>query len=112
MNTDISYSITEYEGIKIIKLTGNLSNSSRLEFDRLINGLTLKYNVILNMKDISVITSGGLTSLVKVSAEARRRKKRVMIMGMREGLMKMLEVMDVLQHFTIIENIEEGVSRV
>jgi anti-anti-sigma factor len=112
LNSDISFSISEYEGIKIVKLSGNISNSSKLEFERLINGLIQKYNVILNMNEISVITSGGLTSLISVSSEARKRKKRVMIMGVRDGLVKMLEVMGVLPYFTIINNIEEGIAMV
>jgi anti-anti-sigma factor len=112
LNTDISYSISEYEGIKIIKLTGNISNSTKMDFERLINGIILKNNVILNMKEISVITSGGLSSLINVSAEARKRKKRVMIMGMRDPLVKMLEVMGVLQYFIFIDNIEEGLAKI
>jgi len=112
LNTDISYSISEYEGIKIVKLAGNISNSTKLDFEKLINGLAQKNNVILNMKEISVITSGGLSSLINVSAEARKRKKRVMIMGMRDALVKMLEVMGVLQYFIFIDNIEEGLAKI
>jgi anti-anti-sigma factor len=112
LNSDIRYSISEYEGIKIVKLSGNISNSSKLEFESLINGLAQKFNVILNMNEITVITSGGLTSLINVSAEAHKRKKRVMIMGLRDSLVKMLEVMGVLPYFTIIENIEEGFAKI
>ena len=112
MSTDISYSISEYEGIKVVKLAGNISNSSKNEFEQVINVLAQKYNVILNMNDIGVITSGGLSSLINVSSEARKKKKRVMILGMREGLVKMLETMGVLQYLTFIESIEEGLSKV
>jgi anti-anti-sigma factor len=112
LSTDISYSISDYDGIKVVKLAGNISNSTKIEFEKTVNEIAQKYNVILNMKDISVITSGGLTSLINVSAEARKRKKRVMIIGMREGLVKMLEVMGVLQYFTFIESIEEGIAKV
>ena len=112
MNKDISYSISDYEGIKIVKLAGNISNSSKSEFEKIINEISQKYNVILNMKEISVITSGGLSSLINVSSEARKKKKRVMLIGMREGLVKMLETMGVLQYFIFIESIEEGLSKV
>jgi anti-anti-sigma factor len=112
MNTDISYFISEYEGIKIVKLAGNISNSTKLEFENLINGIAQKNNIILNMNEISIITSGGLTSLINISTEARKRKKRVMIMGLRDGLVKMLEVMGVLPYFIIIDNIQEGAAKV
>lgn len=111
MNSEINYTITEYDGIKIIKLIGNISNTTKVEFERIVNSISQKNDVILNMNEISIITSGGLGSLVKVSAEARKRKRRVMIMGLREGLVKMLEVMGALQHIIFIENIEEGLSK-
>lgn len=111
MNSEINYTITEYDGIKIIKLIGNISNTTKIDFERIVNSISQKSDVILNMNEISIITSGGLGSLVKVSAEARKRKKRVMIMGLREGLVKMLEVMGALQYMIFIENIEEGISK-
>ncbi|MFH0975482.1 MAG: sodium-independent anion transporter [Spirochaetota bacterium] len=111
MNTEISYSISEYDGVKIVKFSGNISNSSKIEFESVVNSLSQKNNVILDMREVSVITSGGLSSLINVSNSARKRKKRVMIMGLRDGLIKMLEVMDVLPHITFIDNIEEGVAK-
>ncbi len=112
MNSEITYSISEYEGIKIVKLSGSISNASKTELENTINGLVQKYNVILNMKEISVITSGGLTSLINISAGARKRKKRVMLMGIRDNLVKMFEVMGVLPYITVIENIEEGIAKI
>ncbi len=112
MEREINYSVTEQEGIKIVKLSGSISNSTNQEIEKLVNGLTQKNNVILNMREINVITSGGLTSLVNVSVDARKRRKHVMIMNLREGLIKTIEVMGVLQYFIFIDSIEEGFSRV
>jgi anti-anti-sigma factor len=111
LEKEITYSIAEQEGVKIIKLSGNISNSSKLELERLVNGLTQKYNVIINMIEVGIITSGGLGSLINVSVEARKNKKRVMILGLREGLIKMIEVMGVLQYITFVDTIEEGIAR-
>jgi anti-anti-sigma factor len=112
LSAEISYFINEFDGIKIIKFSGNISNSSKLEFESVVNSIAQKNNVILDMREISVITSGGLSSLINVSNNARKRKKKVMIMGLRDGLIKMLEVMDVLPYITFIDNIEEGISKV
>jgi anti-anti-sigma factor len=112
LDKEINFSITDQEGFKVVRLEGSISNSSRLEIEGLVNELTLKNHVILNMIGINIITSGGLGTLINVSVEARKRKKRVMVMGLREGLVKMIEVMGMLQYITFIETIEEGMARV
>jgi anti-anti-sigma factor len=112
LSSELTYSISELESIKIVKFAGNISNSSKLEFERVVDTLTQKNNVILDMRGISVITSGGVSSLINVSSNARKRKKRVMIMGIREGLIKILEVMDVFPNITFIDNLEEGIAKV
>ena len=112
MKDEINYSISDYEGLKVIKLEGNISNSTRIDFEKLINDITQKSNVILNMNDVGVITSGGFHSLAGISAEARKRNKRVMIMGLREGLANMMETMGVIHYFTFVGSVEEALSRI
>ena len=60
MDKEIQFAVSDYDLIKIVKLSGNISNSSKLDVENFINGLTHKNNVILDMKKINVITSGGL----------------------------------------------------
>lgn len=112
MASEINYSVADYDGLKVIKLAGNIANSSKDEFENLVDRLSQKYDIILNFKEVNVITSGGLNSLIKVTKNARSRKKRVMLMGLREGLMKMMEVMEAYKYLTFVNSIEEGQARI
>ncbi len=112
MGNDISYSIIDQEGIKVVKLLGNISSSNRREFEDLIDKLSEKNNIIINMHEVDIITSAGLNSLVNVSVNSRKGKWKLMFMGVREGLRKMMDEMDIRNNFTIIDSIEDGQSKI
>jgi anti-anti-sigma factor len=112
LEKEINYSVTDRDGVKVVKFEGSISNSNKSEFEKTLNNLTQKYNIILDMNKISVITSGGLSAMINVSLEAHKRRRKVMIMGLREAFIKMMEVMGMLQYIIFIENIEDGIAKV
>lgn len=112
MKNDISYSIVDHEGIKVIRIAGSISNSTKKEFEDLIERLSKNSDLILNMQELSIITSAGLNSLISIFVNARKRKRKIMLMGLRDGLRKMIEVMEASQHFIFIDSIEEGQFRI
>ncbi len=98
----------DHEGIKVVNLNGNISNASRDELEMVISDLIQKSNVILNMRDVQLITSSGLDSLVTLCIEARQKNKRILVMGLRDHLQKMIDVLDLYEYFIFVESIEEG----
>lgn len=108
MHKDLNYTITDYEGIKVVNLAGNISRLTRKEFSVLVNRLTQFYNVIINMGNIGIVTTSGMDVLIDVCVEARKRKKRVMLLGVKDDLKKMIETFDVFDYFIMVESIEEG----
>lgn len=112
MANDINYSIIDNEGIKVVKLAGNISNSNKNEFELLLKRFSERHHVILNMQEVDVITSAGFDSLVKVALHARKGKWKLMLMGVREEVKKRLDEMEVRQNFILIDSIEEGQTRI
>jgi anti-anti-sigma factor len=108
LQRELNYSITDYEGIKVVNLTGNISRLNRKEFSVLVNRLTQFYNVIINMGNIGIVTTSGMDVLIDVCVEARKKKKRVMLLGVKDELKKMIETFDVFDYFILVESIEEG----
>ncbi|HON77384.1 MAG TPA: STAS domain-containing protein [Spirochaetota bacterium] len=104
----LNYSIEDHEGVKVVNIGGNLSNSTYDELVRVVSGLTQKSNVILNMKDVPVITSSGINSLVQASMDARKKNKRVILLGMKGPLIKMIDTLDLYEFFIFVDSIEEG----
>ncbi|MDY6968013.1 MAG: STAS domain-containing protein [Spirochaetota bacterium] len=104
----LNYSIVDHEGVKVVNLSGILSHVSEKIFTDLLEDLTDKGNVILNMEDVNIVTSSGLNSLTNVCISARNKKKRIVLLRLREDIYKMIEMMDLFEYFIFVESIEEG----
>ena len=105
---ELNYSIVDHETVKIVNLSGHISNVTKKKFEDLLSELTQKSNVILNMEDIDIVTSTGLNSLVNVCLDARKRNKRIVLLRLRDNLFKMMEVMNICEYFIFADSIEEG----
>ncbi|TAL38716.1 MAG: STAS domain-containing protein [Spirochaetes bacterium] len=104
----LNFSIEDRENVKIVHLSGPISSLTRADFEILVEDLLLKANVILNLARVNLITVSGLTSMVDVSVSARKKGKRVLVLGMKPELMKTADTLDIYDHFIFIETIEEG----
>ncbi len=104
----LNYSIEDRENVKIVHLSGAISSITRVDFEIMMEDLLAKGNVILNLSRVGLVTVTGLTTLVDLSTSARKKGKRVLIMGMRPELMKMADRLDIYDHFSFVETIEEG----
>ncbi len=108
MESYLNYTIEDHEGIRIVNLNGNISNSSKNELSRLIGSLIAKGNVILNMKGVDVVTSSGINVLVNLSIESRQKSKRLLLLGAGENVRKMIDVLDLYEYFIMVDSVEEG----
>ena len=111
MRKVLSYSIEDRDGIKVIHLSGNLSSNTRKEFHDLVGKLIESNSVIINMSDVDLITSSGIEALKSVSLEARRRNNRVFLMRVSGYFLRLLEDLDLYDHFILIESVEEGQTK-
>lgn len=111
MQTNINYTIEEREGVKIINMTGPLTVATETEYEALIDEITSNNNVIVNLNDVSMITSSGLRAMVNVSANARKKNKRVLLMGVSGEFLKTIDIMDIYDQLLIVDSIEEGIRK-
>lgn len=112
MASDINYSVIDNEGIKVVKVVGNISTSNSHSFETLIKRLSERNNVIINMQEVDVVTSAGYDALVNVARHARSGKWKLMLMGVKEELRRFMEEMEIRQKFVLIDSVEEGQSRI
>ena len=111
MASYLTYSIEDREGVKLVNLTGNISSITRDELVDTVNKITAKNNAIVNLRDVELITSSGLNALVEISTEARKNARRVLILGLRESTVKLIDRLDLYEYFIFVESIEEGLMK-
>ena len=111
MADEIVYSVSDQDGIKLIKLVGNISNSTYNHFEELVDDFSKKFNIIIDMKEVNIITSSGLNSLINISRIAYKRKSKVVLIGLRDRFINMFDVMDVSHYYLFVDNIEEAMTK-
>ncbi len=111
MANELTYKTEDREGVKILNIAGNISSITRNEFIDVVNGITARNNVILSLRDAEIVTSSGLNALVEVSAEARKNTKRVLILGAKESLVKLIDRLDLYEQFIFVESVEQGLMK-
>ncbi len=111
MAEHLSYSIEERENTKIINLSGSIHIVSKDELAELVNKITQKSNCILNLREIDMLTSSGINVLVELSNEARKNGRRVVILGLKEEFVKIIDGLDLYEFFIFVDSIEEGLMK-
>ncbi len=107
----LNYSIEEREGVKVVNLNGNVSALNRDELGDVVNRLAAKSNVIVNLRGVELITSAGMQAFVELSTEARKNSRRVIVMGMPEGVVNLIDRLDLYEHFIFVDSVEEGLMK-
>ncbi len=111
MVENLSYSIEDREGTKIINLRGGIHILSREDLAALVNKVSQKNNVILNLREVELLTSSGINILVEISNEARKNAKRVVILGLKEEFIKIIDGLDLYEYFIFVDSVEEGLMK-
>ncbi len=111
MAENLSYSIEEREGAKIINLRGGIHILSKEDLAELVNKTSQKSNVILNLREVELLTSSGINTLVEISNEARKNSRRVVILGLKEEFIKIIDGLDLYEYFIFVDSIEEGLMK-
>lgn len=105
---DIDYSIEDYKDVRVVSLSGNISNATKSELMALVHRLSQNANVIINMANVSLVTSSGLDALVEISNKARALNRRVLLMNASDDIIKMIETLNIYDYFIFVESVEEG----
>lgn len=108
MEDGLFYSVEDHEGIKIVHLSGNISNTTKGDFELFIKDLTQRNNVILTMKDVHIVTTSGLNTLVDVCVDARSKNKRILLLQSNRDLIRMIEILNLYEYFIFVDSFEEG----
>lgn len=111
MAENLSYSIEEREGTKILNLRGGIHILSKEDLAELVNKISQKNNVILNLREVELLTSSGINTLVELSNEARKNARRVVILGLKEEFIKIIDGLDLYEYFIFVDSIEEGLMK-
>lgn len=104
----LNYSVDTYDGTRVLQLAGILCAGSAMDFERIVNKITDKENLIVNLEKVKMVTAPGLYSLIDVSMVAKEKNKRVIIMKPGKDVDFLSEILDNYSYFISVGSYEEG----
>ncbi len=108
----LNYSVDSFDGTRVLELAGILCAGSVMDFERIVNKITDKENLIVNLEKVRMVTASGLYSLIDVSMNAKEKNKRVIIMKPGNDVDFLSEILDNYSQFISAGSIEEGIHKI
>ncbi|HSV97037.1 MAG TPA: STAS domain-containing protein [Spirochaetota bacterium] len=112
MGPRLEYSIEERDAARVVHLTGSVTGTNRAAFEALIDDITTKGNCVINLSAVSMLSTSGITALGDVSLSARKKGKRVVLMGMHPSIIRTMEQLDMYDYFIFVDSVEEGLLKI
>jgi len=107
-----NYTVTEYEGTKLLEAAGYLAANTDMEFSDFLETVTDSDNVIIDMKSVVLVTSSGIESLVTLSQNARKKGKRVVLACLKPEIRNMFVSLSMYPFVIFADTIEEGLLKI
>lgn len=108
----LNYSLSEYNGLNILDLSGDLTSGTADSFKSVVHNLTERDNLLINASKLNFITFGGLNALLEVSYHARDRGNRIIIIAADTDLMEQVEYIEAYRHLSFAATVEEGHNKI
>ncbi|MCL1911491.1 MAG: STAS domain-containing protein [Leptospirales bacterium] len=112
MSDTLNYTVTEYEGVKLLEVVGYISANTDVEFADFLETITDTDNVIIDMKSVVLLTSAGLESLVMISQNARKKDKRVVLVCVKPEVKDMFSSLSMYRFVIFADTIEDGLMKI
>lgn len=107
-----NYSIREFEGYKVLDLKGNITSESAVTFEKIVKEVCSKESLIVNLENVDIVSSAGITTLVEVSQYARELERRVILVWANSEITKLVEITDNYGFLIFAESLEEAVTKI
>jgi len=112
MADQLTYNLREYDGIRIIEVSGNLTSGTVDIFRSLVEKITDRESLMINVENVGLITSSGINALVDISLYAKERGSRVILLWPGEELIKLAELLGVYNLLIFGDSLEQGQAKI
>ncbi len=111
MAGNLTYTIEDRDGVKILNLNGMVSNATKDILSGIITILTQRGNLIINMRDVDFVTSSGFGALANIILDSKQKSKKVLLAGVKEDVVNTVSCLDMHHCITLIDSIEDGLMK-
>ena len=108
----VNYNLSNFEGYKVITIKGNISINTTSSIIEVIEEITDQSSLIINMENISLLTSSGMDTLIEISQNAYSKEKRIVFCKVRQEIKDMFLTFSVSHLILFADSIEEAAMKI
>jgi anti-anti-sigma factor len=109
---DLDYTVEERENARVVHLSGSITSMTAESLEQICRYHSERDSVILDMSQIRLVTSAGMTALVNASIEAREHKNRLLLLEAGADFHKLAEVLRTHDYLLMVDSLEEGLKKI
>ncbi|MCE9598813.1 MAG: STAS domain-containing protein [Spirochaetia bacterium] len=102
----------EVHGVTVIRISGRLDITGSEGLEKKLGNIldTTKGNLLLNLNDVTYMSSSGISSVLGASRAAKALNRKLALCEISPSIKKLLEVVELGNIFPVYEAEDEGIA--
>ena len=107
----MEFTKTDYKRCIVVKAAGRYDSATAGELEKVLTDLLPAYkDIILDMADITFVSSAGWWSIIRVQKELKKKRADLMLVSLNDNVRDSMELIGILQYFTVYQNLVDALG--
>ncbi len=107
----MEFTKTDYKRCIVVKAAGRYDSATAGELEKVLTDLLpADKDIILDMADITFVSSAGWWSIIRVQKELKKKRADLMLVSLNENVRDSMELIGILQYFTVYQNLVDALG--
>ncbi|HOG58798.1 MAG TPA: STAS domain-containing protein [Anaerolineaceae bacterium] len=107
----MEFTKTDYKRCIVVKAAGRYDSATAGELEKVLTDLLpADKDIILDMADITFVSSAGWWSIIRVQKELKKKRADLMLVSLNDNVRDSMELIGILQYFTVYQNLVDALG--
>ena len=107
----MEFTKTDYKRCIVVKAVGRFDSATAGELEKVLTNLIpADKDIVLDMSDISFVSSAGWWSIIRVQKELKKKRDDLVLVALNDNVKDSMDLIGILQHFTVYPNMVEALG--
>ncbi|MFZ3070397.1 MAG: STAS domain-containing protein [Anaerolineaceae bacterium] len=104
---------TDYKRCTVVKGEGKVDSSTAPDLERILTDLIPSdKDVVVDMSDISFVSSAGWWAIIRVQKELKKRRTDLILVQLNENVRDSMDLVGILPYFTVYDSMVEALGNI
>lgn len=110
----MEFTLTDYKRCKVVKGEGRVDSATAPDLEKVLSELVEeRKTIILDMSDITFVSSAGWWSIIRVYKEMKKGNNSPLVLaGLNENVRSSMELIGILPYFPTYDNLVDAIADV